>query len=676
MYDYREKILHCCDIYGVLTPQLYSRDDLVVTILALADAVSALNPTSVVCLGEQSVVSLGALQDIAPSAIIHAVGTPLKAVQDTAHFYPVDVSRVITHEGGVRALDFSSLWSNNETVLLVVSAHALPDVVDVDHVIHSVLPFLPHGSAVVVEGVWFNAERIKQDAAQSFMMGSQLSRIDELQCFDGYYAPYHEGGSLFGCLKVKPFFDFINNRRISFEYPPEGKHVWFAWDGEMHAAGTLASFQLDPSEHGEVSYDPLNIDSPFPLTQRTLGVARRLYRSGQIRETVALLYDLVKGEHCAEACLALAICFARFGDLLEARNLASTARRMNSGSPRVERLCRDLDRRLGIKDFPQSGNGGVTIYAAPKAFTGHSSIIQKNAIRSWARLTPRPEIILLGDEEGIAEMAQEVNALHIPDLARNEFGTPLLDDLIYTATSMARNNTLAYVNSDIILFDDFMSGIAKARAVHNEMLLIGRRWDMNVVEEINFDDPGWRQTLLDDVAKNGFLHFETGIDYFVHNKGLWVGMPPFALGRCAWDNWLVGNPLSMDKAVIDTTEYITAIHQDHGYAHGGGRKKVFEGVEAQRNRAMAQSAMGFTSDAVLYMTSEGKIVSRAPLPALHRSPQAISDRVRWLVIQANRLQNRGYIELAIFKYEEASRSEPDNCRLAEVLHSLRERQTC
>ncbi len=45
----------------------------------------------------------------------------------------------------------------------------------------------------------------------------------------------------------------------------------------------------------------------------------------------------------------------------------------------------------------------LTILAMPKPFRGHIGIIQRNAITSWTKLQPRPEILLFGTEEGAAE---------------------------------------------------------------------------------------------------------------------------------------------------------------------------------------------------------------------------------------------------------------------------------
>jgi hypothetical protein len=40
-------------------------------------------------------------------------------------------------------------------------------------------------------------------------------------------------------------------------------------------------------------------------------------------------------------------------------------------------------------------------------------------------LRPQWEIILLGDDEGTADTAEEFGTEHIAEIARNEFGTPL-----------------------------------------------------------------------------------------------------------------------------------------------------------------------------------------------------------------------------------------------------------
>ena len=72
----------------------------------------------------------------------------------------------------------------------------------------------------------------------------------------------------------------------------------------------------------------------------------------------------------------------------------------------------------------------LTIFATPKPFRGHFAVIQRNAIRSWTLLRPACEVILMGDEEGTAEIASEFSLRHIPDIGCNAYGTPLVSALV------------------------------------------------------------------------------------------------------------------------------------------------------------------------------------------------------------------------------------------------------
>src|SRR5258708_10192086 len=99
----------------------------------------------------------------------------------------------------------------------------------------------------------------------------------------------------------------------------------------------------------------------------------------------------------------------------------------------------------------------LTLFAIPKNFRGPIATIQRNAIASWTRLTPRPEIMLFGDEEGAAETARDLGLRHFPEVARNECGTPLLGDLFRQAEQHPSTPLLAYVNADIILTAAFIA---------------------------------------------------------------------------------------------------------------------------------------------------------------------------------------------------------------------------
>jgi len=75
----------------------------------------------------------------------------------------------------------------------------------------------------------------------------------------------------------------------------------------------------------------------------------------------------------------------------------------------------------------------ITLFSAPKPFTNpHIALIQRNAIKSWT-LLPDVEVILLGEESGLAEAARELSVKHLPHVKCNENGTPLISSMFQLA---------------------------------------------------------------------------------------------------------------------------------------------------------------------------------------------------------------------------------------------------
>ena len=58
----------------------------------------------------------------------------------------------------------------------------------------------------------------------------------------------------------------------------------------------------------------------------------------------------------------------------------------------------------------------LTLFAIPKPFRGQSDLIQRNAITSWTRIEPRPDVLLFGNEEGTAEFEA-----HLRDMYRRTY---------------------------------------------------------------------------------------------------------------------------------------------------------------------------------------------------------------------------------------------------------------
>ncbi len=94
-----------------------------------------------------------------------------------------------------------------------------------------------------------------------------------------------------------------------------------------------------------------------------------------------------------------------------------------------------------------------TIFSCPKEFTSLFGIIQRNAIKSWLNLRPKPNIILFGIEnEEIKKEFNDDNITFLPIEFLNEYNTPYISKIFETAMEVSKTETLCYVNSDIILF--------------------------------------------------------------------------------------------------------------------------------------------------------------------------------------------------------------------------------
>lgn len=285
----------------------------------------------------------------------------------------------------------------------------------------------------------------------------------------------------------------------------------------------------------------------------------------------------------------------------------------------------------------------LTLFTMPKTFKGHIDVIQRNAIRSWLALRPACEIILLGNDEGTAEVAHEFGLRHVSEISCNEYGTPLVSDVFEQAERAASHDLLCYVNADIILLSDFLPAVERVARHKRRFLVVGQRWDLDVFEPLDFSVADCESHLRQLVADRAVLHPPSGIDYFAFSGGLWEHIPPFAIGRTAWDNWLIYSARVRRAAVIDATPGIMAIHQNHDYRHvSGGFEGAWNGPEAIRNREVAgDSRKWFTLlDANWLLTSRGLRRARSPehlqralrtLPLLHPRLHTVLHRHRWCI---------------------------------------------
>lgn len=254
----------------------------------------------------------------------------------------------------------------------------------------------------------------------------------------------------------------------------------------------------------------------------------------------------------------------------------------------------------------------MTLFTLPKGFVGVFDTIQRNAVHSWLTIEPRPEIILFGDDPGVASAAREYGLRHVPDVERNAHGTPLIGPVMEMAQKIAVNDLVCYVNADIILPPHFA---ATARSLDDleagrPYMAVGRKTSLPITKLLQFDDPEWAASLAKLAAIEG-QRVTWDSDYFVFRKGHLTGIPPFAVGRCYWTQWFMFDTRRRSADLVDISPSILAVEPRHDYSHASstGHHARLSGVEFRLNRKIFKGCKYFTTLNATLVLRDGRLVS-------------------------------------------------------------------
>jgi hypothetical protein len=228
----------------------------------------------------------------------------------------------------------------------------------------------------------------------------------------------------------------------------------------------------------------------------------------------------------------------------------------------------------------------LTIFTASKPFTNpHVNIIQRNAIQSWTRLED-VDVILIGDEPGISEVAKEFGVRNVPQVKRDEKGIPLVNSVMEVGHAFSDSPLLCYANADMILMSDLVRAARQVSEQVRNFLVVGQRWNLDLTEPFDFSGD-WESRLRLDVAQRGEFYSPWGIDYFVFPRHLYTDVPDFTIGRPAWDNWMVYHARTTFGMAIDASRDVLVVHQNHDYSHLPGNRPPYGSDVARSNTAKA-----------------------------------------------------------------------------------------
>ena len=253
----------------------------------------------------------------------------------------------------------------------------------------------------------------------------------------------------------------------------------------------------------------------------------------------------------------------------------------------------------------------ITLFSAPKPFTNpHISTIQRNAIKSWT-LLPDVDVILLGEETGLAEAARDLDVKHLPDVTRNDSGTPLISSMFQLARENSTSELLCIINADMLLMPDFVEAARQVSKLRKRFVSMSQRWDLDVTEPLDFSS-GWEDRLRSMVRRQGSLHRPMGSDFFLFPRSAFVDMPAFAIGRAGWDNWVIYKSRKERWATVDVTPSLMIVHQNHDYSHLPGGQPHYKHPETDVNIQLAggREITRFTLLDVNCRLVDGKLIPR------------------------------------------------------------------
>jgi len=209
----------------------------------------------------------------------------------------------------------------------------------------------------------------------------------------------------------------------------------------------------------------------------------------------------------------------------------------------------------------------LTIFSVTKPFTNpHIATIQRNAIRSWQQMGPDVQVVLIGNESGMAEAAADLGVLHLPQVACNAQGTPYLSSAFELARQVNDSPLLAYSNGDMLYTPDFLQAAKQVMAQAPKFLIVACRWGLEVKEPLDFS-PGWVERLNERLKQYGNTHQPLGSDFFVFPRACYTDFPKFIAGRSAWDNWMIYEARRQGWCAVDASDTLHVIHQRHDYSH-------------------------------------------------------------------------------------------------------------
>lgn len=223
----------------------------------------------------------------------------------------------------------------------------------------------------------------------------------------------------------------------------------------------------------------------------------------------------------------------------------------------------------------------ITLFTTAKSFDGEARQRQFNALRSWKALHPEVEIFLFGKGSGYSQAAAELGLVWVENIATGESGCPRIDRMFAHIDQYAKHPVRAFLNCDILLLGNILDAVQRVDLTR--YLMVARRVNLDLREFI-VGESEWQERLTQAIRRDGQIGRPTAIDMFLYRGDVWQDLPPLVVGRAGYDNFLVYHCRLNRVPVVNASDTVTLVHQNHDYSHvAGGVQEVWNDSDALRN---------------------------------------------------------------------------------------------
>jgi hypothetical protein len=188
--------------------------------------------------------------------------------------------------------------------------------------------------------------------------------------------------------------------------------------------------------------------------------------------------------------------------------------------------------------------------------------VHNNTITNWSTLMPRVNLVLFTNDSSLSSYVKDRGWTSYPIIRHAAGGSPILKSMFEKVLKNFNSTFYGYANSDN-LFDSSL--LETLTTIYNEfgnktpVFISGRRTNVDFLsmkEAISYGN------IRNAVKTRGILFGTDAEDYFITNKLFdWSIVPDLAIGRRAYDNWLVLHARAVGAITIDTSRTLLAVHQ-------------------------------------------------------------------------------------------------------------------